>query len=59
MCVYLRTKFQVSSISPQNEPLKNPRQISLTVCTMSKMHEKLAFQKIRIKPTHIVIKSYT
>ena len=26
---------------------------------MSKVHEKSAFQKIRMKPTNIVIKSYT
>ena len=32
--------------------------ISLMVCTMLKVHEKLAFQKIRTKPIHIVIKSY-
>ena len=35
------------------------RCIPLTIYTMSKVHEKFAFQKIRRKPTHIVIKSYT
>ena len=29
------------------------------VYTMSKMHEKFDFQKIRMKSTHVVIKSYT
>ena len=33
--------------------------ISLMVYIMLKVHEKLAFQKIRIKLIHIVIKSYT
>ena len=27
--------------------------------TMSNVHDKFPFQKIRIKPTQIVIKSYT
>ena len=31
---------------------------SLTVYTASKMHEKFAFQKIRMKPTHMIMKSY-
>ena len=35
------------------------RCVPLTVYTMSKVHEKFVFQKIRMKPRHIVIKNYT
>ena len=33
--------------------------IKKMLTSISKVHEKFAFQEIRKKPTHIVIKSYT
>ena len=35
------------------------RCVPLIVYTMSKVHENVVFQKIRVKPRHIVIKSFT